>query len=250
MNNNTKNSNKDIPEEVLEILPWYAIGKLSVDDQALFERALLQYPLLQIQLEQELQSIETVSTNKSLLDKSIIANQDERLKAVFNMIDMAETQDRLKNKDKSDTNYSLLDKLKNTINSFIANPSGMPKYARAASVSVLVLSVAVMTAFVAPLFTEKSDFIPASAVTQPLSEKSSLINSSQTVLLVGFKGSSTELGNNKVLKGKLLKIETVPDKEGIYQISFKKLLSVDEIKQTLDALQVQKELIWFAGEAF
>ncbi len=66
------------------------------------------------------------------------------------------------------------------------------------------------------------------------------------MLLVGFNGTSVELGNNKVLKDKLLKIETVPDKEGIYQISFKQTLSAKEIKQTLDALQVQKELIWFA----
>ena len=248
MNNNTNNSNSDIPEEVLELLPWYAIGILSVDDQAFFDKALLKYPLLEDALKEELQAIETVSADKSILDLSAIAPQDERLKSVFNMIDLAETQEQATSS--SVKSNSILDKLKSVFDTIMPSEGGMPQYTRLASVGILVLSVAVLTAFVAPLFTEQSDFIPASAVTQPSDEQSSLINSSSTVLLVGYNGTSVELGNNEILKDKLLKIQTVPDKEGIYQISFKQPLTSAEIKQTIDALLEQKELVWFAGESF
>ena len=250
MNNNTNNSNSDIPEEVLELLPWYAIGNLSVDDQAFFDKALLKYPLLEDALQQELQAIETVSADKSILDLSAISPQEERLKSVLNMIDVAEAQDQRKSQTKSVGSNSLLDKLKSVFDTLVPSAGGMPQYARLASVGILVLSVAVLTAFVAPLFTDQSDFIPASAVTQPTDEQASLINSSSTVLLVGFNGTSVELGNNEILKDKLLKIQTVPDKEGIYQISFKQPLNNAEIKETIDALMKQKELIWFAGESF
>jgi len=250
MNNNTKNSDSDIPQEVLELVSWYAIGKLSVGDQTLFEKSLIRYPLLEKHLQQELRLIETVSADKSLLNLSAIAAQDERLKSVLNMIDVAETQDQTKDNSESVTSSSLLDKFKNAFDTLIPNLEGVSQYARVASIGVLVLSVAALTAFIAPLFTETSDFIPASAVSQPKGEQSSTVNASNTALLVGFNGTSVELGNNDVLKGKLAKVETVPDKEGVFQISFKQVLTSDEIKQTIDALLAQDELIWFAGEEF
>ena len=207
MNNNTNNSYSDIPEEVLELLPWYAIGKLSLEDQTLFEKALIRYPLLEGQLQQELQLIETVSTDKSILNLSAIATQDERLKSVLNMIDVAETQGQTKDNSESGTSSSLLDKLKNAFETLMPSADDLPQYARVASVAVLVLSIAALTAFVAPLFTETSEFIPASVVSESSDEQTSLINASKTVLLVGFNGTSVELGNNDVLKDKLLKIE-------------------------------------------
>ncbi|MGK0271445.1 MAG: hypothetical protein ACI88H_002104 [Cocleimonas sp.] len=250
MNNNTKNSNSDIPKELLELVPWYAIGKLSVDDQAFFDKALVEYPLLEELVTQELQIIETVSVDNSLLDLSAIGAQEERLKSVFNMIDIAEAEDLKSNQANNlSTSNSLLDKLKSFLGLSI-NSDGMPQYSRAASVAVLVLSVAALTAFITPLFDDKSDFIPASAVSQPSNDQNTLTNASKTVLLVGFKGTSRELGDNNVIKGKLSKIESVPDKEGIYQISFNKIMSTAETQKTIDALLAQKELIWFAGEEF
>ena len=244
MNNNTNNSDGPIPEKVLELVPWYAIGKLSVDDQALFEQALVSYPSLREQLDIEQQMQAAVSADHSILNKSAIAPTEERLKSVLNMIDIEEaSQSQVQN-------VSMLDKLKSMFDSIIPSANGVPQYARVASVGILVLSVAVMTAFVAPLFNDKSDFIPASAVTQSDINKPALTNSTKTTLIVGFDGTSVELGDNTVLKGKLSKVESVPDKDRMFQISFKETLSADEIKQTIDALLLQKEQIWFAGEAF
>ena len=244
MNNNTNNSEGFIPEKVLELIPWYAIGKLSVDDQVFFEKALVSYPSLRKQIEIEQQMQQAVSADHSILDKSAIAPTEERLKSVLNMIDAEEARDNSKQSN------SILDKFKSAFDVLMPSTNGMPQYARLASVGILVLSVAVLTAFVAPLFNDKSDFVPASAVTQSKANQPTLTNSTKTTLLVGFNGSSVELGDNTVLKGKVLKIESVPDKEGIFQISFKETMNNEQIKQTIDSLLAQKEIIWFAGEAF
>ena len=244
MNNNTNNSDSAIPEKVLELIPWYAIGKLSVDDQAFFEEALVSYPSLREQLDFEQQMQSAVSADHSLLDKSAIAPTEERLKSVLNMLDIEDAQDT------SAPSISVFDKLKTVFASIIPSANGTPQFARVASVAILVVSVAVMTAFVAPLFNDKSDFVPASAETQTNTNQPVLTSAVKTTLLVGFNGSSIELGSNSVLKGKLSKIETVPDKDRMFQISFKQSLNADEIKQTIDALLMQKELVWFAGEAY
>jgi len=250
MNNNTNNMNSNIPEEVLELLPWYTTGKLSTDDKVLFDKALVKYPLLAELLEQEIELIETVTADKTLLEASALENQEERLKSVLNMIDIVETQNQAVAQSKSSMAGSLLQKLKNSFDVLVPNQNGSRQFVRVASLGVLVLSVAVLTAFVAPLFNQENDFVPASAQIQPNDEHLVSAHSSKTALLVGFNGTSIQLGNNEVLKDKLMKIESVPDKEGIYQISFKQVLSPDEVKQTIDALLKQKDLIWFAGEEF
>lgn len=236
-----KNMNKnDIPNDVLELLPWYAIGNLSTDDQNFFDNALSAYPLLKELLKQELQLVETVSDDKTLLDLSAISKQEERLKSVFNIIDIAEKEEPTKT-------YSVINKFKNLYNSFV--PNSTPQYVPIAGVGILVLSVAVLTAFVTPIFTESNEFIPASAVIQDDNKKTIVSNASNSVLLVGFNGTASELGNNDVLKGKVLRIESVPDKVGFYKILFKESLGYSEAKEIIDELLLQKDLIWFAGES-
>jgi len=242
MNNNTNNSGGAIPEEVLELIPWYAIGNLSVDDQVLFEEALVLYPSLEKHIEIEQQMLSAVTANPALLEKSIVAPTEERLKSVLNMIDIEETQ-----KQDSVKDNSFISKLKGSVELFIPS-SGEPQYARIASLGALVLSVGVLTAFVMPLFNDNSDFIPASVEVSSNSEEAVTTNSSKISLFVGYNGSSTDLANNPVLKGKVLKVDSIPNKKGIYQVSFKPSVNAAEVKKILEALLSQKDLVWFAGE--
>ncbi|WP_299871788.1 hypothetical protein [uncultured Cocleimonas sp.] len=250
------NNTTNIPEEVLQLVPWFAIGKLSEEDKAFFENALLSYPSLQEQLNLEKQMIDLVSEDSvllnyadgSLVDKSVIAAPEERLKAVFNVIDNLEPATKAQRQ--SDATGSLVERLKNAFDSLIPNLGIKPQYARFASVSVLALSVAVIASIVIPSKTETSDFTTASAVTQPIDNQEKLASTTKIVLLVGFNGTSEELSNNDVLKGKQIKIGSPADNNGFYKISFKDSMTADEVKQTIDALLAQKETIWFAGEAF
>ena len=249
MNKNT--DNQEIPDEVLELLPWYATGSLSPADTNFFEQALSDYPSLRVRLEQEHEMIQIVSKDNSLLDLSLLEPQEERLKAVFNIIDAEpkpQKQDTLIN-----TEESLFDKIKQGFNSFLgADGDGFSQYARAGSVAVLVISLAVLTAFIAPLFNQSSDFLPASsgANTKENTTSENVSKNLTTILLVGFKGSSVDLGANKVLENKVAKIESIPTKEGMYQISFKNKLNEAETKEIIAALMAQKELVWFAGEEY
>ncbi len=100
-------------------------------------------------------------------------------------------------------------------------------------------------AFVAPLFTEKNEYTPAAAKSANV-----INNQSTTILLVGINGSMDSLQSHPLLKGKLKKVESVPGKEGMYQISFNTKLSDTQVKEVLSSLSSNKELIWFAGEAY
>lgn len=248
---NTNNTIK-IPESFLELMPWFAIGKLPIDAQIKFEKAMKSYPLLQEQLKQEKQMIDLVSADKSLLDKSIIAPQEERLKTVFNIIDSPELSTKENSQTQVSVWNSIIKRLKNVFDSQTPTLDSLnlgfkPQYA---SAGVLVLSVAVLSSFIVPSQTERSVFIPASAVIQPSDNQASIVNATKTVLLVGFNGTQEELSSNGALKGKTSKVDSLPDKPGFFQVSFTDSMNSDEIKQMIDALLAQKEAIWFAGEAF
>jgi len=242
MNNEIK---KNIPDEVLELLPWYAIGNLSTEDQAYFNEALSVYPLLEELVKQELEIVGTISEDEALLDMSAIASQDERLKSVLNIIDAAEVE-----KDTQSTESGFLfDKVKGFFSSLI--PNSTSQYVPVAGIGILVVSVAVLTAFVAPIFTETSDFIPASAVTQDTHlDRVKATSVSTSEILVGFNGTASELKGNSTLKGKVLKIEAIADKKGFYKVVFKQAFNISEIKEMINDLTAQKDLIWFAGESF
>jgi len=245
MNKNSKNIDKEIPEQVLELIPWYVMDSLSTDEKSFFESARKQYPQLDqhIKAEEELFSI--ISADQSLLSKSAIAPQSERLKAVFNVIDAEETSSSTQKSESS------IDTIKSSFGSFVTNLFGSSNFGRAASTAALVVCLAALTAFVAPLFTDENKFTPASADDVTLTNlKAKKSSDTQTVLLIGYNGSSEELSKNTVLQTETVNIKKVPNREGVFQVNFEKHLSKEEIQQMIKDLQLQKELVWFAGESF
>jgi len=247
MNNAHKTNN--IPEEILELLPWYALGKLSVDDNAIFENATLRYPSLQKQITLEQQMIELVSADKTLLDMSVIASIEERLKSVLNVIENLKPPTNAKNNSESKLTNSFLENLKNAFSSLVPNLDFKPHYAGIAGVAALAVSVAIFSSFVTTSDTSTSDFDLASANDKSKANET-VTDTNKTVILVGFSGSADELSDNEVLKGKQIKITSPADKDGFFQISFQKSINADEIKQIIKTLLAQKETVWFAGEAF
>jgi len=121
----------------------------------------------------------------------------------------------------------------------------MSQYMPIAGVGILVVSVAVLTAFVTPIFTENDGFIPAGVENKP--EISTKTNSE---ILVGFNGTPKELSENATIKDEVFKVEAIADKKGFYKVIFKKKYNISEVKGMIDSLNSQEELIWFAGESF
>ncbi len=236
---NTDTKNNEIPEKALELLPWFVTGKLSPEEYTYFTEELKNNSALESMVEEERNVFNLVTEDKSLIGLSTLAPPESRLENIFKQID------NLPADTPTASNTNLIDKFKNIISSWIPTSFSTTEYARFASVSLLVVSLAALMAFVAPLFTEKSEFTPATAKT------ANIINEQlTTVLLIGTSGSIDSLQSHPLLKGKLKKVESVPDKEGIYQISFNKKLSKTEVKDILSSLSANKELIWFAGEAY
>ena len=241
MNIDTKNN--EIPERAIELLPWFVTNQLSSEDKAYFEEVLQENSALDSLVEEERNVFNLVTEDKSLLGLSTLAPPESRLENVFKQIDNMSLETPLNNP--AGDKQSFMDKLKSTLSSWIPATFGVTEYARFASVALLVISLSVLMAFVAPLFTENNEFTPAAAKSANV-----ISDQSTTILLVGTNGSLDSLQSHPLLKGKLKKVESVPGKKGMYQISFSKKLSNTQVKEMLSSLSSNKELIWFAGEAY
>jgi len=235
--------NNEIPERAIELLPWFVTGQLSSEDKAYFKEVLQGNSALESLVDEERNVFNLVAEDKSLIGLSKLQSPESRLENVFKQIDNTSVETPLNNQ--VSENQSFADKLKSAISSWVPATFGVTEYARFASVALLVISLSVFMAFITPLFTEKNEFTPAAAKSANV-----ISDQSTTVLLVGTNGSMDSLHSHPLLKGKLKKVESVPGKEGMYQISFNQKLSNAQIKEMLSTLSSNQELIWFAGEAY
>lgn len=232
-----KTNNNNIPKEIMELLPWYAIGCLSDDDHQVFQTALLKYPELQDKLDQERQIIKVVSANHELLGESALLPTAKRLENVLEKLEPQEPA--LKPSVGSKNSGGFMDFLTKLI------PEGFGTL-HYASIAVAVFSAAIFFALVEPIFNNQNhNFVPAAAKTD---ENQSAV--ATTVILVGVNGDSESLKKMPVLSDSYSTIEPVQGKKGMYQVKLNKKLDTDQVKKLLSDLQTQKELIWFAGEVF
>ncbi|KAG1658147.1 Thermophilic serine proteinase [Nymphon striatum] len=204
MNIDTKNN--DIPERALELLPWFVTNQLSSEDKAYFNEVLQANAALETLVKEEREIFNLVVEDKSLLGLSTLESPEARLENVFKQIDNLPVADPQITS--TNASESFVDKLKNTISSWLPTTFGVTDYARFASVALLVISLSVLMAFVAPLFNEKNEFTPAAAKSADV-----INNQSNTILLVGINGSMDSLQTHPLLKGKLKKVESVPGKK-------------------------------------
>ncbi|GAA0421064.1 hypothetical protein GCM10009133_31880 [Cocleimonas flava] len=241
MNIDTKNN--EIPERALELLPWFVTGELSSDDEAYFKEVLEDNAALESLVDEERNFFNLVAEDKTLIGLSNLPSPESRLENVFKQIDNLSIETPVNNT--TNDSQSFVTKLKNALSSWVPSTFGATEYARFASVALLVVSLSVLMAFVAPLFSDKSEFTPAAAKSAEV-----VSDQSSTTLLVGINGPMDSLHTHPELKGKLKKVESVPGKEGMYQITFNQKMNEAQIKEVLSSLSSNKELIWFAGEAY
>lgn len=246
---NRINKTTAIPLEVLELLPWFVIGKLSEDDRAFFENALQSNPSLQKQLTLEQQMIKLVCADKSILKRRFIASPEERLKSVFNVIDSPELFVKTSRNDwEVISNKS--EKLMDIFGSLIPNLGIGTQYAPIACASML-LSITILSFFTASLKTETSSFFLASVGSQLANNPPSIAaDSKQTILLVGFKGTAAKLRKNDAFNNWEINIVSPPGDDGYFKIGFKQPINANEIKKVINTLLAQEETIWFAGEVY
>ncbi len=233
-----KTNNNNIPKEIIELLPWYAIGCLSDEEHNTFQTALLKYPDLQSKLDQEREMITIISENHDLLEESALIPSAQRLESVLNRL---EAQNLEEVSESQQSNVKNSNGIKDFFTNLIPNNFGTLHYA---SIAVAVFAAAIFFALVEPIFNNQDNtFVPAAA-------KISDSQSQHTVILVRVNGDSEDLKKIPALSNFYSKIEPVSGNKGMYQIKLNKKLNAEQVKKLISDLQTQTELIRFAGEEF
>jgi hypothetical protein len=228
----------NIPQEAIKLLPWYATGWLSAEERSYVNKVLKEYPQLQDLLNDELEMINLISENKKILELSSLDTHKTRLDNIFKTIDKD---------DSIDSNKHNSSGIKALLTSWLPT-SYNTQYASFAVVAIL--SITLLLAFVAPLvFQEKSQqgvFEPATSAEINLSKGTT----NATILLIGIKGSPEILKTLAPLKDNLSKVEHVQGKAGMYKVILKSKLVPEKTQELIQYLLSQKEMVWFAGEAY
>lgn len=230
------NKNQNL-EEAQKLLPWYATGWLAPKERAFVQEMLSKHPELQKELELEYEIIKHVKEDESLLDLSLLESTEKRLSNVLDKLEPHEVFEHA-----PIDSVSLIDQLMQFVYKLFSGDSTKLQYAGFAVVSML--SVALLYAFISPLINKQNTFYPATVASFETAGED------ETILLVGLNTDSADPRLKQLLQGVDTKISVVPGKDGMYRIHLSKKLSAIEIKMLIQQLTANKELVWFAGEAY
>jgi len=244
MNTNTK-------QEVLNLLPWYHLGKLTDEEAALVESALHEDPSLQEDSLLDQQIMHKVQADKTLLDGSVFDSSADRLSDVLSKIDQLEQVAPTHSAKPASTPVpkpSLLVRAKTYLDGLLSGNSHSFTYAVFAALTVVQLALLVL--FIVPSDniqpgTSNQGFELASYLDE---EPNQPLNTApgQMVLLVGMQSHFKVEGFDKIL-GKV-EVEVLPDADGYYRISLNKKLTPSEIEELKHELSKKHGTIVFIGE--
>ena len=226
--------NKQISEEALKLLPWYATGWLSPKEREYMQDALSEFPDLQSVLDSEHEILKAIKDDKSILDRSCLKPTDYRLNELLKKLPEQSSKKDVVIKPQQGFIQSIL-------NVFLGLSS---KTQYAAFASVGALSIALLFTFAVPVAQEGNTFYPATS--KPETSKNT-----GTTILVGLSAGLDDPRLLKVLKENNAAIDAVPGKNGMYRLKLSDKLSAEGTKKLLNALTTDdKDLFWFAGEEF
>ncbi len=241
-----KNTNKNqVLTKATELLPWYAIGKLSPDDVSFMDQAVASYPELKSQLNIELSTIEFVKKNPDLLNATALESPEDRVNQILNLLEESsyELLESKVNIQKKNQSQSLLKKV---FGRLFPNAASFGAY-QYAGIALVIFSLVVIvknTFNDTPVVIQESVFYPAAKQNTTLKNKTN-----QTVLLLGVNGKLDSPKLLKLLEKVDAEINAVPEKDGMYRVTLGKKLNSITINALLDELRAEKELVWFAGES-
>lgn len=236
---NKSNKIDQLTPEMMGLISWYSTGQLSEEERASVEAMLRENPELNRYLEEEQAIIEMVKEDKSLLDLSALEPTRKRLDNLMSQLDGIEAQPT------PQTQTSLNNTSATSTPSLIGWLKGLfeGQQLRYAGYASIVAFVALFVAFVAPLVQQQkeSTFIPASEEVKA---------ENITKLIVGVNGNPNNPWLNKFLKQHNARLILIEGKSELYQLRFDKRLTDTETQALLEQLNENKQLIWFAGEAY
>jgi len=245
--NTMKNTNKNqVLNKATELLPWYAIGKLSPDDLSFMDQALASYPELKKQLKIEQSTIQLVRSNSEILNASALESPEDRVNHILDLLEEPAHETQKQNIAAQDKNQNLpKSKLKQFFGKLFPSSNSFGAYQYAGFAFIVFGLVAIVhNTFKSPTVIQESVFYPAAKENTAFKNKTD-----QTVLLLGVNGKLDSPKLLKLLQKVDAVISPVPEKDGMYRVILGKKLNSITINALLDELRAEKELVWFAGES-
>jgi hypothetical protein len=246
--------NNNLKQEVINLLPWYHLGKLTDDENALVEEAITNDPSLKEASLAEQQMMSEVQADKNLLDGSIFDGSTSRLDSVLAKLDQLEQPAppaEPKKRSAVVQKPSIFEQIKDYFDNLLSGNSRSFTYAVFAALTVVQLALLVL--FIVP-----SDNMPQgegssyglasySEQTEQAAVQPKPASTSQMTLLIGMNSHFKAEGFNEIL-GSKVDAELMPDSDGFYRIRLDKKLSAREIEDLEHELSKKHGKIWFIGE--
>lgn len=243
-------------QEVINLLAWYNLGKLSDDETTMVENALKEDPSLKEHLLIEQSMAALIKEDKTLLDQSLFEDSQSRLDNVLAKIDLLEGTQTVAKVEKAEqpaakpaeVKLSLFAQLKAKFDELLASSSHNFTYAVFAALTVVQLGLLVF--FIVPSVNmDDADtyYDTASADVQVMDQP--LDTAPQvggTVLIIGMEGH-IRLDNISSLPSDI-KIDLLPSAVGYYRVRVNKKLTEQEIQGLKNELSKKHGAIQFIGE--
>ena len=243
-------------QEVINLMPWYNLGKLSAEEKLMVDDALTEDPSLAKQLALDQSIMSKVVADPKLLDRSAFAPSTVRLDKVLAQIDegiAAKTEKKPSRKVKVKKQpVDAFAGLKAFFGNLISGSSHSFTYAVFAALTVVQL--ALLMFFVVPSTMPSSTFEAASgssrsAPAPAFDESMTDNNPSSLVLLIAMKDNIPLEGFTTKTFGRL-ELELLPSNSGYYRVRLDKKLTTDQIEVLKNELSHKTANVIFVGEEF
>ena len=244
-------------QEVVNLMPWYNLGKLSDAEKTLVEEALIEDSSLQEELSLDQNIRAKVVAEPDLLNKSAFASCDVRLNNVLAQIDDTvvkpiDTKTKAAFKEKTPT-ISPFSGVKFFFTDLLSGSSHSFSYAVFAALTVVQL--ALLLFFVVPSTMQKSSEFstasgdPSTPAQAPSMNTASDNKASGLVLLVAMEDNIQIEGFISKTLGDI-KFDLIPDNYGYYRFRLNRNLTLEEIEVLKNELSHKTKNVIFVGEDF
>jgi hypothetical protein len=241
-------------QEVINLLAWYNLGKLSDDEKTMVESALSEDPSLKEELLVEQSMAALVKEDKTLLDQSLFEDSQSRLDGVLAKIDILEgTQTAAKPEIVKQTTVatekkqSYFSQLKAKFDDLLASSSHSFTYAVFAALTVVQLGLLVFFIVPSVNMEAEGEYYTASADTQVINTTvQNPAVEGGTVLIIGMQGHIRLDGITSLSSD--VQIDLLPSASGYYRVRVNKKLSDTELQELKNELSKKHGAIQFIGE--
>ena len=241
-------------QEIINLMPWYNLGKLSDAEKAMVDEALTQDPALKEQLTLEKEMMSKVVADPKILDKSAFESNAARLNNVLSQIDDIVAQSTPAKKkvvlEPTKETISIFAGVKSFFTGLLTGNSHSFTYAVFATLTVVQLGLLMF--FVAPsAMQDRSEFITSSAETnlaqEPVVTEANEV--SELVLLITVENNLQVEGFTSETLGEV-KLEILPSNYGYYRVRINKKRTPEEIEVLKNELSHKTSNVIFVGQEF